>query len=171
MNEPTTGTVAGRILRLRGQRILLDRDLALLYDVPAIALRQQVRRNLDRFPPDFMFQLSDSEIDSLVSQTVIPSRKHLGGFRPMAFTQEGVAMLSSVLRSPKAIRVNIAIMRAFVKLRRSLEIRRDILRKIERLEGAVNLHDTDILEIKRALRSLAEPKDRPSKVRGFTADQ
>ena len=95
---------------------MLDRDLAELYGVKTIALRQQVKRNLERFPEDFMFQLTPEEGDVLVSQNVIPSKRSLGGSLPYAFTQEGVAMLSSVLRSRRAVEVNIAIMRAFVRL-------------------------------------------------------
>src|SRR6476620_1258666 len=105
------------ILEIRGQKVLLDRDLAALYGVKAIALRQQVARNRTRFPDDFMFQLTADEAESLVSQNVIPSRRSLGGSLPYAFTQEGVAMLSSVLRSERAVAVNISIMRAFVRLR------------------------------------------------------
>jgi hypothetical protein len=99
-----------RIIRvIRKRKVILDVDLANLYGVKAIALRQQVKRNLDRFPSDFMFRLSEDEVDSLVSQFVIPSRKHLGGTLPLVFTQEGVAMLSSVLRSPRAVQMNIAL--------------------------------------------------------------
>lgn len=97
---------------MRGRKVMLDRDLADLYGVKPIALRQQVKRNRERFPEDFMFQISDEEIDFLLSQSVIPSRRSLGGSRPYAFTQEGIAMLSSVLRSPQAVVVNIAIRRS-----------------------------------------------------------
>ena len=103
------GHVDQVIFLIRGRKIMLDRDLAGLYGVRTIALRQQVKRNSDRFPNDFMFQLSDKEVDLLVSQNVIPSRRNLGGFLPYAFTQEGVAMLSGVLRSDRAVLVNIAI--------------------------------------------------------------
>ena len=100
------------ILLIREQKVMLDRDLAELYGVKAIALRQQVSRNKARFPPEFMFQLSQDEAEALVSQNVIPSKRSLGGSLPYAFTQEGVAMLSSVLRSERAMLVNIEIMRA-----------------------------------------------------------
>ena len=96
---------------IRGQKVMLDRDLASLYGVPAIALRQQVRRNKARFPDDFMLHLTHEEAENLVSQSVIPSRRSLGGSLPIAFTQEGVAMLSSVLRSKRAVQMNIDIMR------------------------------------------------------------
>ncbi len=105
------------ILLIRSEKVLLDRDLAKLYGVKSIALRQQVGRNIDRFPEDFMFRLTEEEADALVSQNVIPSKRSLGGSLPYVFTQEGVAMLSSVLRSEQAVQVNIQIMRAFVRLR------------------------------------------------------
>src|SRR5580704_6368332 len=108
--------VEHRIVLLRGQRVMLDRDLAALYQVKPIALRQQVKRNIERFPGDFLLQLTQDEADDLVSQNVIPSKQSLGGSLPYAFTQEGVAMLSSVLRSKRAVRANIEIMRAFVKM-------------------------------------------------------
>src|SRR5437016_9231496 len=109
---------------------MLDFDLAELYGVETRALKQAVRRNLDRFPADFMFILSTGEIKNLVSQTVIPGRGKLGGATPMAFTEQGVAMLSSVLRSPRAVQVNIAIMRAFVRLREMLMSNADLARKL-----------------------------------------
>jgi hypothetical protein len=96
-----------KILFIRGQKIMLDKDLAFLYGVKPIRLREQVKRNLKRFPDDFMFQLADKEIDFVVSQNAIPSRKHLGGYNPYVFTEQGVAMLATVLNSERAIQVNI----------------------------------------------------------------
>src|SRR5712691_13386139 len=127
--------VERRIFLIRGQNVMLDFDLAELYGVETRALKQAVRRNLDRFPADFMFKLSAAEIKNLVSQTVIPTRGKLGGAVPMAFTEEGVAMLSSVLRSRRAVQVNIAIMRAFVDLREMLMSNADLGRKLLALEG------------------------------------
>lgn len=112
----------------------MDRDLAQLYGVKPIRLREQVKRNRERFPADFMFQLSEDEVDFIVSQNAIPSRKHLGGYLPYAFTQEGVAMLSSVLRSERAVQVNILIMRAFVRLRELMTTHKDLAQKLEALE-------------------------------------
>ena len=112
--------IAARIFVIRGEQVMLDRDLAKLYEVKAIALRQQVKRNSERFPDDFMFQLSEEEVDALVSQNVIPSRRSLGGSLPYAFTQEGVAMLSSVLRSRQAAEINVLIMRTYVQLRKAI---------------------------------------------------
>lgn len=123
--------IASRIYIIRGEKVMLDRDLAALYGVKAIALRQQVKRNRNRFPDDFMFQLSDSEIDALVSQNVIPSRRELGGFLPYVFTEHGVAMLSSVLRSERAVEINVAIIRTFVKVRQILATNKDLARKVQ----------------------------------------
>jgi hypothetical protein len=119
---------------IRGQKVMLDRDLAALYGVKPIALRQQVRRNRERFPEDFMFQLTETEAEALVSQSVIPSRRSLGGFLPFVFTQEGVAMLSSVLRSRRAILTNVAIMRTFARLREMIAANKDLASRIEKLE-------------------------------------
>jgi len=130
-----------RIYLIQGQKVMLDRDLAELYQVKPIALRQQVKRNQDRFPEDFMFQLTEKEADLLVSQSVIPSKKSLGGYLPYVFTQEGVAMLSSVLRSKRAIQVNVAIMRAFVRLRQILESNEELNRRFAAVIRKLGEHD------------------------------
>lgn len=130
-----------RIYLIRGQKVMLDRDLAELYQVKPIALRQQVKRNQDRFPEDFMFQLTKKEAELLVSQSVIPSQQSLGGYLPYVFTQEGVAMLSSVLRSKRAIQVNVAIMRAFVRLRQMLESNEELSRKFAAVIRKLGEHD------------------------------
>src|SRR5881394_1478632 len=130
-----------RIYLIRGQKVMLDRDLAELYQVKPIALRQQVKRNQDRFPEDFMFQLTEKEAELLVSQNVIPSKQSLGGYLPYVFTQEGVAMLSSVLRSKRAIQVNVAIMRAFVRLRQMLESNEELNRKFAAVIKKLGEHD------------------------------
>jgi len=135
--------LAALIHFVRGERVLLDADLAPLYGVEARALNQAVARNRKRFPADFMFQLSTTEYDGIrtrflgknSSQSVMSSRKHRGlAYRPYAFTEQGVAMLSSVLRSTRAVEVNIAIMRTFVQLRRLMDSNRALARKIEALE-------------------------------------
>jgi hypothetical protein len=146
---------------------MLDRDLAELYGVKAIALRQQVKRNRQRFPSDFMFQLTAKEADLLVSQSVIPSRRSLGGFLPYVFTQEGVAMLSSVLHSQRAIAVNIAVMRAFVKLREIMGTHKDLAHKIEALERKYCEHDAEIQVIFKAIRKLLEPPAASKRRIGF----
>jgi len=149
--------VERRIHRLRHYHVMLDRDLAELYQVRTIALRQQVKRNLSRFPPDFMFQLTAKEAGILVSQSVIPSLRSLGGSLPYVFTQEGVAMLSAVLSSPRAVQVNIAIMRAFVQLRRIAATHKEMGQKIQALEKKFGKHDRNIAEIFKALKELVKP--------------
>lgn len=109
--------VVERIFYVRAQKIMFDFDLAQMYGVETRVLKQAVKRNLDRFPKDFMFLLNQAEIKNMVSQNVIPSRSILGGAKPMAFTEQGVSMLSTVLQSKRAIKVNITIMRAFVQMR------------------------------------------------------
>jgi len=151
------------ILLVRGQKVMLDRDLAALYGVKPIALRQQVKRNIDRFPSDFMFQLSDEEAELLVSQNVIPSRRSLGGFLPYVFTQEGVAMLSSVLRSRRAVHVNIEIMRVFVRLRRILASHKALARRLDQLESKYAAHDEQLAAVFEAIRRLMEPPPEPEK--------
>ena len=137
---------------------MLDRDLATLYNVKAIALRQQVKRNLKRFPPDFMFQLSLTETHILVSQNVIPSRRSLGGFLPYAFTEQGIAMLSAVLKSERAVDVSIAIMRVFVKLRELLLSHRDLSRRLDELEQK---YDGQFRMVFEAIRELMKPEPVP----------
>jgi hypothetical protein len=156
--------VERHIYVLRGCKVMLDRDLAGLYGVKAIALRQQVKRNLARFPTDFMFQLSKPEVAVLVSQTVIPSARSLGGFLPYAFTQEGVAMLSSVLRSDRAVQVNIAIMRAFVRLRELLSSNAELARKLDALEEKYDAQFKCVFE---AIRQLMLSPDQPKRAIGF----
>ena len=149
-----------RILLIRQHRVMLDYDLAALYSVETRVLKQAVRRNLDRFPADFMFELGSDEVAALVSQNVIPGRGKLGGARPMAFTEQGVAMLSSVLRSPRAVQVNIAIMRAFVRLRELLLTNADLARKLAALEGN---YDAQFKSVFDAIRQLMAPPPEPPK--------
>lgn len=143
---------------------MLDRDLSELYCVKAIALRQQLKRNRDRFPKDFVFQLNAKELAALLSQNVIPSARELGGSRPYAFTEQGVAMLSSVLTSRKAIQVNIAIMRAFVRMREMMIGHQDLLRKIQEMELR---YDGQFDEVFEAIRALTIPPDLPRHPIGF----
>lgn len=127
-------TIANFIYFIRREKVMLDADLAKLYNVETRVLKQAVKRNLNRFPADFMFELTNDEIDKLVSQNVIPSKSVFGGAKPFAFTEQGIAMLSSVLKSDIAVQVNIAILRTFVKLRQLLEDHKDLADKIEKLE-------------------------------------
>lgn len=135
MNLIPAEKVENCILYLRSQKVILDKDLARLYDVPTKRLNEQVKRNLKRFPPDFMFQLKEAEVHGLRSQFAT-SNKRRGGrrYRAFAFTEQGVAMLSSVLNSERAIRVNIEIMRAFVRLRKILASHGKLERKLTELE-------------------------------------
>ena len=144
-----------RVLRLSGQNVMLDEDLAALYRVPVKALNQAVKRNRARFPPDFMFRLTAQETVSLRSQ-IVTSTAGRGGWRtaPYAFTELGVAMLSSVLRSALALRVNIQIMRAFVTLRRVLDSRGDLANKLDELEET---YDRKFAVVFEAIRKLMTP--------------
>jgi hypothetical protein len=154
---PVADRIAHRILVIRGQRVLLDRDLAALYGVPTKVLNQAVHRHRTRFPADFMFQLSQEEAETLRSQSVTSSPAH-GGYRyaPNAFTEQGVAMLSSVLRSPRAVAVNIEIMRAFVRLRQLLATHADLARKLAELERR---YDGQFRVVFDAIRQLMEPAE------------
>ena len=153
------------ILLLRGHKVLLDADLAALYEVETRVLVQAVKRNLERFPEDFMFQLGPEEVDSLRSQSVISKNPGRGGRRyaPYAFTEQGVAMLSTVLNSPRAIAVNIEIMRAFVRLRELIASNKELAAKLDQLEKKLNTHDQAITEIMHAIRQLMSPPDPPKK--------
>lgn len=158
--------VVQHILLLRGCKVLLDTNLAMLYGVPTKVLLQAVKRNVERFPADFMFRLSAAEFATLRSQFVT-SNAGRGGRRyaPYAFTEQGVAMLSSVLNSVQAIRVNIAIMRAFVKLRETLATNAELAQKFEELARKVTSHDQAIAGLIVTIRELmnppAESKKRP----------
>lgn len=157
-----------RILLIRSQKVLVDRDLAKMYGVPTRRLNEAVKRNIKRFPSDFMFQLSSEENQLLTSQFAIS--KGRGGNRrlPFVFTEQGVAMLSSVLRSERAIEVNIAIMRAFVKLRGIISTHKDLVKKLEDLESKYESHDHHIKIVFDAIRQLmAEPKKKKKYKVGF----
>jgi hypothetical protein len=159
--------IENKIYLIRGQKVMLDKDLAVLYGVKPIRLREQVKRNLARFPDDFMFQLNEQEIEVMVSQNAIPSRKHLGGYNPYVFTEQGVAMLATVLNSERAIQVNIAIMRAFVKLREMLLGNKELALKLTLLENRIEKHDEDIKLIFNAIRQLMTQPEKPKRKIGF----
>jgi ORF6N domain len=155
-----------RIYVVRGQRVMLDIDLAQLYGVPTGALNQSVSRNAARFPDDFAFRLTLQEVSNLKSQFVISSSGHGGRRRalPRAFTEQGVAMLSSVLRSPTAIKMNVEIMRAFVHIRRLLATPGELVAQLAKLAETVQLHDDQIKVITDVLRQMMEPP--PEKPKG-----
>ncbi len=129
------GSIGSRIFLIRDMHVMLDRDLAEFYEVIPIRLREQVKRNAVRFPSDFMFQLTDAEIDIMVSQSAIPSRQHLGGALPYAFTEQGVAALAGVLRSNRAVEVSIQIARAFVAMRRLLVTHSRVFQRLDAVEN------------------------------------
>ena len=145
-----------KILVIRGRRVMLDRDLAEMYGVETRALNQAVKRNSGRFPEDFMLQLTPGECDWLVSQNVIPHKKYLGGSLPNAFTENGVAMLSSVLNSERAIQVNISIMRTFTLLRETLSAHKDLKLKIEGMEKK---YDSQFRVVFDAIKQLMDPPE------------
>ena len=166
----TASRIEESILLLRGQKVLLDSTLAHLYGVENRALIQAVQRNRNRFPADLMFQINNQELTVLRSQIVISS---WGGRRyiPFAFTEQGVAMLSSVLNSPQAIRINIEIMRAFVRLREMISTNKELSEKLDELERKVSTHDKAIAGLITAIRELAAPAPpKPSRRIGFVTD-
>lgn len=127
--------ITKKIHEIRNQKVMLDYDLAALYEIETRVLKQSVKRNASRFPSDFMFALTENEINDLVSQSVIPSKSYFGGSLPFAFTEQGVAMLSSVLKSDKAIEINISIMRTFVTIRQFALNYSELQNKINEIEG------------------------------------
>jgi len=154
-----------KIYLIRGQKVMLDSDLARLYEVTTFNLNKAVKRNLDRFPQDFMFQLRSKEFESLRFHFGI-SKPGRGGRRypPYAFTEQGVAMLSSVLHSKRAVQVNIEIMRAFVRLRELLATHKDLARKLEELEKT---YDKQFRVVFEAIRQLMSPPEKPKHPIGF----
>jgi len=158
------------ILLIRGQKVMLSTHLAELYDVETKVLNQAVKRNISRFPEDFMFQLNTSKAEQLVSQNVIPHKKYFGGSLPYAFAEQGVAMLSSVLNSERAIKVNIEIMRAFVRLRQILASNKELARKLDELERKYDAQFKIVFEAIRQLMAPPEPET-PKKRIGFLVEE
>jgi hypothetical protein len=150
--------IVSKILTLRDESIILDVHLAEFYGVETRALKQAVRRNRDRFPADFMFELTEIEMNEVVSQNVIPSKQYFGGANPFAFTENIVAMLSSVLKSEKAIDINIAIMRAFTLLRKAMLLNKDIVQEIRNIRVELKEHDHKLLIIFDYLKQLEKAK-------------
>ena len=166
-----TEVIDSRIYLIRGQKVMLDSDLARLYGVTTKRINEQVRRNPNRFPPDFMFSLTQHELTNLKSQFAT-SRLGWGGRRklPNAFTEHGVAMLSSVLNSERAVQVNIAIIRAFVRLREIMATHKDLAAKIGEIERVQKQHGAHITAVWRAIRDLQQPGPLPRRRRiGFSA--
>jgi phage regulator Rha-like protein len=169
VGQPTpVELIERRIYLIRGHKVMIDSDLAELYLVETKNLNKAVRRNLDRFPGDFMFQLAPVEAESLRFQFGT-SNEGRGGRRsmPYAFTEQGVAMLSSVLNSKRAVQVNIAIMRAFVRLRELLSTQKDVAHKLEEIERAQKEHGAHINAIWKAIERLIEPEEKSKRRIGY----
>jgi hypothetical protein len=161
-----TERIERSIFLIRGQKVMLDADLAELYGIETKLLNRAVRRNLSRFPQDFMLELTREEVENLRFQIGTSSRWGGRRYNPLAFTEQGVAMLSSVLRSPRAVQVNIAIMRAFVKLRELLASNRDLARRLDEMEGK---YDEQFKVVFDAIRELMRPPEKPRRKIGFGA--
>lgn len=171
-NHPMTLTdeaIIHKIYYIREQKVMLDRDLAELYGVETKALKQAVRRNIVRFPEDFMFEMTKEELEAWRSHFVTSKPADVKGLRypPFCFTEQGVTMLSCILNSERAIAVNIQIIRIFVRLREMASAHKDILLKLEQLERKVTTHDQDIRMIFEALKQLLTPPPEPRKRIGF----
>lgn len=164
--------ITGRILLIRGQRVMLDRDLAQLYGMQPFRLREQVKRNLERFPKSFMFQLTASELREVVSQFAIPSHTYAGGSVPYAFTEHGVLMLANVLRSERAVQMSIRIIELLVRMREMVFTHQDILHKLERIEEKVAAHDEDIGTLFDHIREMLTPApEQPRQRIGYKQDE
>src|SRR5437867_9252286 len=159
--------IARSIYVARGQKVILDFDLARLYGVTTGNLNKAVHRNAERFPADFMFQLNQEEAERLIFQFGRSNGRGGRRHRPYAFTEQGVAMLSSVLNSERAVKVNLAIMRAFVRLREALETNRELAQKFAELERRVGKHDEEITAIIEAIRQLMTPPEKQRREIGF----
>jgi hypothetical protein len=157
--------IEGKIYLIRGQKVMLDRDLAELYVVPTWRLNEQVKRNRERFPEDFMFSLTRQEIMSISQIAISSSIKFAKNVN--AFTEHGILMLSSVLNSERAIQVNITIMRAFVRLRQILSSNKELFKKLEWLEKRYARHEVEIGVVFKLLKKLMEPAAKPTKAIGF----
>jgi hypothetical protein len=161
--------IASKIYLIRGIKVMLDRDLAELYGVETKVLKQAVRRNIDRFPVDFMFEMTEMEFEDWRSQFVTSKSDKMGlRYKPMAFTEQGVAMLSSVLRSKRAIHVNIQIMRAFTQLRKMLSTHKDLKRKFESMEKK---YDEQFQIVFEAIKQLLTEEEKPKKRIGYTVKE
>lgn len=165
-----TKKVSSKILILRNQKVILDTDLAELYGVSVKQLNQQIKRNTDRFPPDFVFILSKEEDENLRSQNVTSTSGH-GGRRylPHAFTEHGAIMAASVLNSKRAVEMSIFVVRAFVQMRETLLVNQRVVTKLSELEARIDSHDAEIQELLEAIRELMAPLPANSRRIGFEA--
>jgi ORF6N domain-containing protein len=163
--------IQSKIMVIRGEKVMIDRDLAQLYDVETKQLKRAVRRNRPRFPSDFMFELTRDEYNAVRCQIGTLKRGTHSKYLPMAFTEQGVAMLSSVLNSDRAVGVNIAIMRAFVQLRKMSLSRKQLIKKLQEIEMRLEDHDERIEVIFEAIKQLIETDTKPRKRIGFTVKE
>jgi phage regulator Rha-like protein len=160
--------IINRIFHIRGMKVMLDRDLAEMYGVETRVLKQAVRRNISRFPEDFMFEMTSDELENWRSQIVISNSDKMGlRYPPFCFTEQGVAMLSSVLNSETAIQVNIQIIRVFSRMKQLLLDNKDLQLKMEQLEKVVSKHDKEILAIFNAVKNLIEQPAKQRNPIGF----
>ena len=169
----TASLIENKIFIIRGQKVMLDFDLAEMYGVLTKALKQAVKRNIERFPEDFMFEMTEKELENWRSHFVTSNSLKMGlRYKPFCFTEHGVLMLSSVLRSEQAVQVNIQLMRVYNKLKELLFLHKDILLKLEKLERATDKHDGEIQTIFAYIKKLIEqpkPKEKTSRI-GFKKD-
>jgi phage regulator Rha-like protein len=167
-NAPaSTLAVESRILILRSQRVILDLDLSRLYGVPVKRLNEQVKRNRERFPSDFMFRLTTKEYDSLRSQIATSNNRGGRRYMPYAFTEHGAIMAATVLNSERAVQMSLFVVRAFVRLREMLATNQQLSGKIRELEGRLETHDSTIQELIEAIKELMKPEDPPRGRIGF----
>ncbi|MCX6375053.1 MAG: ORF6N domain-containing protein [Armatimonadetes bacterium] len=164
-------TIVQQILVLRGQRVILDADLARMYGVSTRQLNQQIKRNPHRFPDDFMFQLTENEKRELITNCDRFNRLKHSTSCPMAFTEHGALMAASVLNSPRAVEVSVYVVRAFVKMREMLATHAELSHKLAELESRVGSHDEDIAAIMEAIRQLLSPPDPAQRRIGFRAKE
>ncbi|MBU1298904.1 MAG: ORF6N domain-containing protein [Bacteroidetes bacterium] len=167
-----------QIFLIRGQKVILDNELARIYGVTTKALNQAVRRNLNRFPEDFMFQLTRAELDAIIStstnrsQFVTGSQKHRDPrFLPYVFTEHGALMAANVLKSKRAALMSVYVVRAFVKLREALAMHKDLAQKLKELEKKFEYHDTEIKSIIETIRQLLQPPEKPKRQIGFKVEE
>jgi hypothetical protein len=166
--------IVNRIYLIRGMKVMLDRDLAEMYGVKPIRLREQVKRNISKFPKHFMLQLDENEIEYMVSQNAIPSKQHLGGHQPYVFSEYGILQLANVLKSERANQMSIRIIEIFIKMREMLSNNKDLVLKIEQLEknvlkqnNQVSQNTLDIQTVFQAWKALLHQKSEPHPRIGF----
>lgn len=150
--------IMSKIYHIRNRRVMLDIDLAKLYEVKPFRLREQVKRNHERFPENFMFRLTDEETNFMVSHFAIPSKKHLGGHLPYVFTEHGVLMLANVLRSERAVKMSIRIIEIFVKMREMMLMHEKVFNRLEKIEATLSDHDENLMLIFEYLKQLEQSK-------------